>query len=325
MKILLILFFSLLLNTSLASADEKPGRFFEDQPDVTDEHQIHFIYLLPSDGEDRELDINGSMESILEKVNNTMFEATKANKGSGGVGKKYRYDYRKDGKLDITFIRTSKNWKELQSKTAELMTYFSTHVGQYPYKQYSVIQGGDGGMEYGLSTLITGNRSFGSLVGVTAHEFAHSVQQMTMGAARPPVEFLTAPWFPNWYWEGQANFSQNAAIWFDSFDKYMSQRRQVSGGLFNASIYDSKYIESYFVLNPNKEWGAKHERYRQYDLGAMFIEILTALKGPAATMQLIDRVAEGDTYDQAFEKTYGIKWVDAVPIISRTILKEYKS
>ena len=49
MKILYILFFSLLLNTSLASADEKPGRFFEDQPDVTDEHQIHFIYLLPSD------------------------------------------------------------------------------------------------------------------------------------------------------------------------------------------------------------------------------------------------------------------------------------
>jgi len=67
MKILLILFFSLLLNTSLASADEKPGRFFEDQPDVTDEHQIHFIYLLPSDGEDRELDINGSMERYFRK------------------------------------------------------------------------------------------------------------------------------------------------------------------------------------------------------------------------------------------------------------------
>jgi hypothetical protein len=42
-------------------------------------------------------------------------------------------------------------------------------------------------------------------------------------------------------------------------------------------------------------------------------------------MELIDLVAQGDTYDQAFEKTYGIKWVDAVPIISRTILKEYKS
>jgi hypothetical protein len=27
-------------------------------------------------------------------------------------------------------------------------------VGDYPYKQYSVIQGGDGGMEYAMCTLI---------------------------------------------------------------------------------------------------------------------------------------------------------------------------
>ena len=95
------------------SKDQKPGRYFEDQPDITDEHQIHFIYLLPADAEDRELDINGKMQDILEKSNDAMFEATKANKGSGGEGKKFRYDYREDGKLDITFISTSKNWKAL--------------------------------------------------------------------------------------------------------------------------------------------------------------------------------------------------------------------
>ena len=66
------------------SKDQKSGRYFEDQPDITDEHQIHFIYLLPSDAEDRELDINGKMQDILEKANDAMFEATKANKGSGG-------------------------------------------------------------------------------------------------------------------------------------------------------------------------------------------------------------------------------------------------
>jgi hypothetical protein len=167
--------------------------------------------------------------------------------------------------------------------------------------------------------LIDDNTTTGTL---EAHEFAHSVQQMTMGAARPPVEFLTAPWFPNWYWEGQANFSQNAAIWFDSFDKYMSQRRQVSGGLFNASIYDSKYIESYFVLNPNKEWGAKHERYRQYDLGAMFIEILTALKGPDSTMEMWRLAGTGASLESAFEKVYGISFAKALPIMSKAIALE---
>ncbi|MFD0992221.1 M1 family metallopeptidase [Tenacibaculum geojense] len=66
------------------------------------------------------------------------------------------------------------NWKKLQPKTAELLKYFSDHIGPYPYKQYSVIQGGDGGMEYAQCTLITGKRSWGSLFGVTAHELAHT-------------------------------------------------------------------------------------------------------------------------------------------------------
>jgi len=65
------------------------------------------------------------------------------------------------------------NWKKFQPKSAELMNYFSEKIGKYPYDQYSIIQGGDGGMEYAMCTLITGSRSFGSLMGVTAHEMAH--------------------------------------------------------------------------------------------------------------------------------------------------------
>ena len=66
------------------------------------------------------------------------------------------------------------NWKKLQPKTAEAMEFFSKNIGKYPYKQYSVVQGGDGGMEYAMSTLITGERELNSLIGVMAHEMAHS-------------------------------------------------------------------------------------------------------------------------------------------------------
>ena len=66
------------------------------------------------------------------------------------------------------------NWKKLPEKTQAILAYFNKHIGEYPYKQYSVIQGGDGGMEYAMSTLITGQRKFGSLFGVTAHEMAHT-------------------------------------------------------------------------------------------------------------------------------------------------------
>jgi len=83
-----------------------------------------------------------------------------------------------------------KSWKELQPKTVELMQYFSENVGKYPYDQYSVIQGGDGGMEYAMSTLITGKRPFNSLLGVTAHELAHTWFQFLLASNEAKHEWL---------------------------------------------------------------------------------------------------------------------------------------
>jgi len=82
------------------------------------------------------------------------------------------------------------NWKKLQPATAKLMTFFNTHIGAYPYKQYSVIQGGDGGMEYAMCTLITGERELGSLIGVTAHELAHSWFQQLLATNEAKHEWM---------------------------------------------------------------------------------------------------------------------------------------
>ncbi|WP_299108270.1 M1 family metallopeptidase [uncultured Winogradskyella sp.] len=82
------------------------------------------------------------------------------------------------------------NWKKLPAETAKLMDFFSTHVGQYPYKQYSVIQGGDGGMEYAMCTLITGKRKYGSLLGVTAHELAHTWFQFLLASNESKHEWM---------------------------------------------------------------------------------------------------------------------------------------
>ncbi len=82
------------------------------------------------------------------------------------------------------------NWKKLQPKTAEILSYLSENIGPYPYKQYSVIQGGDGGMEYAMCTLITGERKFGSLVGVTAHEIAHTWFQFLLATNEQKHEWM---------------------------------------------------------------------------------------------------------------------------------------
>jgi hypothetical protein len=82
------------------------------------------------------------------------------------------------------------NWKKLQPHTAELMEYYNSKIGQYPYKQYSVVQGGDGGMEYAMLTLITGGRKYGSLFGVTAHELAHSWFQHVLATNETKHEWM---------------------------------------------------------------------------------------------------------------------------------------
>lgn len=64
-------------------------------------------------------------------------------------------------------------WVPLGDWVADMLRYFSARIGPYPYPQFTVAQGGDGGMEYPMMTLITGRRSPRSLFGVTAHEFAH--------------------------------------------------------------------------------------------------------------------------------------------------------
>ena len=82
------------------------------------------------------------------------------------------------------------NWKKLQADTAKMMEYYNTKIGPYPYKQYSVVQGGDGGMEYAMLTLITGGREYESLFGVTAHELAHSWFQHILATNETKHEWM---------------------------------------------------------------------------------------------------------------------------------------
>lgn len=65
-------------------------------------------------------------------------------------------------------------WKQAQPKTSQIMDFYNQNVGKYPYKQYSVIQGGDGGMEYAMCTLVVGEGKLDGFVGLIAHEFGHS-------------------------------------------------------------------------------------------------------------------------------------------------------
>ena len=91
---------------------------------------------------------------------------------------------RKDGVMMHFYYQPgeqTENWEKLPQIMDRAFDFINKKYGQYPYKQYSFVQGGDGGMEYPMSTLITGHRSLGSLVGVSVHELMHSWYQMALG------------------------------------------------------------------------------------------------------------------------------------------------
>jgi len=106
------------------------------------------------------------------------------------VHKKYT---RKDGHVLHFFYQpseqTTTNWDKLPAIMDVAFEYANKHFGQYQYKTYSFIQAGDGGMEYPLATLITGNRPIHSLVGVSVHEMMHSWYQMMLASNE-----LLYPW-----------------------------------------------------------------------------------------------------------------------------------
>jgi len=180
----IIFYLSLILFvTPLFAADEKPGRFFEDQPDVTDDYQIHFNYLLAADSEDREMDINGDMEKILSEINEVMLKATAENKKSDGVARKYKFDYRADGKLDITFIRMDVKHKKLHKwANNDIIPFLNKVKGQknikkiyYNFADFSNVDGGEAGVGYGTSYLKSkSNSSYERKLLVTLHELLHT-------------------------------------------------------------------------------------------------------------------------------------------------------
>ncbi|MDW8297456.1 MAG: M1 family metallopeptidase [Raineya sp.] len=66
-------------------------------------------------------------------------------------------------------------WKELPNYMVRFFRIMNEKFGKYPYEQFSFIQGGDGGMEYPMATLILGrHQQMAGLVGVAVHEAAHN-------------------------------------------------------------------------------------------------------------------------------------------------------
>jgi hypothetical protein len=70
-----------------------------------------------------------------------------------------------------------KSWQTVADAAVTVLPYMEKRFGKYLYPQYSFVQGGDGGMEYPMATLIKGPG-----LGTVFHEWMHSWYQMMLGS-----------------------------------------------------------------------------------------------------------------------------------------------
>lgn len=90
-----------------------------------------------------------------------------------------------DGPLLHFFYQTGEktdHWKKLLPIASAFFQFMNTKFGSYPYESYSIIQGGDGGMEYQMCTMITGNGTLAGTVVTMIHESAHAWFQGTLAS-----------------------------------------------------------------------------------------------------------------------------------------------
>ena len=159
------------------------------------------------------------------------------------------------------------NWKKLQPYTAKMMEYFNSKIGAYPYKQYTVAQGGDGGMEYAMMTLITGGRSFSGLFGVTCHELAHSWFQHVLATNETKHE---------WMDEGFTSFISTLAEdeILEKNEEFPMERRY--NDYFRLALSGTEMPQS---TNANRyEYNYAYEN-TAYDKGAVFLSQLGYIIG----------------------------------------------
>ena len=131
-------------------------------------------------------------------------------------------------------------WKEVADAAVVVLPFIEKHFGAYPYKQYSFIQGGDGGMEYPMATLIQGPG-----LGTVFHEWMHSWYQMMLANN----ESLYA-----WLDEGFVTYAEDlVSAYYRQQKDNPASGNEISTGLRNSGneelpLYHADTYAGYFSL-----------------------------------------------------------------------------
>lgn len=98
------------------------------------------------------------------------------------------------------------NWKKCRADVEKYFMYMNATFGAYGYPQFSIIQGGDGGMEYPMCTMMLGSgKNYKGFLGLFVHEATHNWYYGMMASNEQRY---------SWMDEGFTSFAEEEAMNF---------------------------------------------------------------------------------------------------------------
>lgn len=150
-----------------------------------------------------------------------------------------------------------------------------------------------------------------------AHETTHTIQKSiykNYGLKRFSI--------PCWFSEGQPQVIGQAAA-SENLEQYVSSRKNwLRPPLSGLPDFSETSINKFLDLQHNQPCDAA-TRPHIYDIGYISVEALVSIGGVSSTFEVLDKYASGMSFDTAFEKVYGINWINAKPILARVVSKQY--
>ena len=161
--------------------------------------------------------------------------------------------------------KTADNWKKMEDAAVKTFQYLNEHFGKYPFDTYSIIQGGDGGMEYPMCTLIMGEGGYGSIAGTMSHEVTHSWYQMALASNESLY---------SWMDEGFTDFASSEAgeLIFNSINPHAGSYTGYFGLVASGQQEPISQHADHYTTNRAYSTGA-------YSMGAIFLHQLKYLIG----------------------------------------------
>jgi len=202
---------------------------------------------------------------------------------SDAAQKNYNNDYKKFA------ASWDSQWEEMADAAVMVYPFIKKNFGEYPYKQYSFIHGGDGGMEYPMATMLVSPS-----LGTAFHEWMHSWYQMMLGTN----ESLYS-WMDEGFTEYATNLVEEHYRQLLVSKQGAEQKRKSDSIALNTSPrYHAANYGGYLALakSPREEPMTTHaDHYNTnyaysnaaYSKGAVFMEQLGYIVGAPARDQIL--------------------------------------